>query len=48
MGMMKLVLFAKYYWNDHVKEYEMGRACSTLGDERNGGKARRKETTRKT
>jgi hypothetical protein len=32
-------------------EYEMGRACSTNGEKRNaydiGGKARRKETTRK-
>jgi hypothetical protein len=29
------VLFAKYKWNDHVKEDEMGRACSTNGEMKN-------------
>jgi hypothetical protein len=48
----KLVLFAKYNCNDQVKEDEMGRACGTNGVEEEyiqniGGKARRKETTRK-
>jgi hypothetical protein len=38
--------------NDQVKEDEMGRACNTNGGEDKciediGGKARRKETTRK-
>jgi hypothetical protein len=43
-----------YNYNDQVKEDEMGRACSTNGKKRKayrifvGGKARRKETTRKT
>jgi hypothetical protein len=45
-------LFAKYNSNDQVKEDEMGRACSANGEEEEciedfGGKARRKETTRK-
>jgi hypothetical protein len=39
-------------WNDQVKENEMDMACSTNGDEACikdiGGKARRKEATRKT
>jgi hypothetical protein len=26
------VLFAKYNWNEEVKEYEMDRSCSTNGD----------------
>jgi hypothetical protein len=44
---------AKYNYNDEVKNDEMGRICSTNGDEEGriqyiGGKARRKETTRKT
>jgi hypothetical protein len=34
-------------WAGHVKESEVGRACSTYG-KNNGGKARRKKTTRKT
>jgi hypothetical protein len=29
----KLVLFAKYNYNDEVKENEMGRACRTHGAE---------------
>jgi hypothetical protein len=37
---------------EQVKDYEMGTACSTKGDEeefiQDRGKARRKETTRKT
>jgi hypothetical protein len=41
------VLFAKYNYNNQVKEDEMGRACSTHG-ENFIGKARRKEPTRKT
>jgi hypothetical protein len=48
-----LVLFSKYNQNDQVKEDEMGRACSTNREEAEciqdiGGKARRKETARKT
>jgi hypothetical protein len=40
-------------WRDQVKEDDMDRACSTNGGEEEckydiGGKARRKETTRKT
>jgi hypothetical protein len=47
------VLFAVYNYNDQVKENETDRACSTNGGEEEriediGGKARRKETTRKT
>jgi hypothetical protein len=41
----------KYNKNDKVKENEMGRSCSMNGEENLwgfGGKARRKETTRKT
>jgi hypothetical protein len=45
--------FTKYNSNDQVKEDEMGRACGTYrGEDESiedfGGKARRKETTRKT
>jgi hypothetical protein len=29
------VLFAKYNYNDQVKENDMGRACSTNGENRN-------------
>jgi hypothetical protein len=29
----ELLLFAKYNYNDQVKENEMGRACSTHGEE---------------
>jgi hypothetical protein len=43
-----LVLFAKYNYNDQVKEDEMGRACSMNGGQEEciqdfGGKARRKD-----
>jgi stalled ribosome rescue protein Dom34 len=31
-----------------IKDGEIVRACSTYGEEKNAGKARRKETTRKT
>jgi hypothetical protein len=47
------VLFTKNNYSDQVEEDEMGRACSTNGGEEEriyviSGKARRKETTRKT
>jgi hypothetical protein len=46
------VLLAKYKYNDDVEKYEMGRACSTNGEEEGildiAGKGRRKETPRKT
>jgi hypothetical protein len=47
------VLFSKYNQNNQVEEDEMGGPCSTYGGEEEcvyviGGKARGKETTRKT
>jgi hypothetical protein len=41
---MKIGFFAKY----NKKQDEMGEACNTNGGNSNGGKARRKENTRKT
>jgi hypothetical protein len=35
VGRRKLVRFAKYNWNDQVKEDEMGRACSMNRKKRN-------------
>jgi hypothetical protein len=48
-----VVLLTKHYYNDQDKEDEMCRACSMNGGGKKciydiGGKARRKETTRKT
>jgi hypothetical protein len=48
-----LLPFTKHNQNELVKEEEMGRACRIHGGEEEymkgfGGKARRKETTRKT
>jgi hypothetical protein len=33
VGWSKLVLFAKYNWNDQVRGGEMDRACSTNDEE---------------
>jgi hypothetical protein len=42
------VLFAKYNYNDEVKEDEIGTVYSTNVGHVIGGKARRKESTGKT
>jgi hypothetical protein len=49
----KLVLLAKYKYNDQVNKGDVGRMCSTHGGEKEcfqdtGGNARRKKTTRRT
>jgi hypothetical protein len=31
----ELTISARYNWNDHLKDDEMGRACRTNGDKRN-------------
>jgi hypothetical protein len=48
-----LVLFVKHNYNYQVMEDEIDRACNTHGEKEEriygfGGKARRKQTTRKT
>jgi hypothetical protein len=53
LGTRHAIFFAKYNWNDQVKEDDMGGVCSTCGTGQQltqvfGGKARRNEITRKT
>jgi hypothetical protein len=52
-GSPQFALITRYHYVDHIKEYVVGRSCGMHGRGEKivqgfGGKARRKETTRKT